>query len=76
MDGLGNAEEALDYFEEAISLNPNYTMAYYNAARASEEMGFINDAANYYQGAIDLNKITEELDELDLTRRLRKLFEA
>lgn len=76
LDGLGNAEEALDYFEEAISLNPNYTMAYYNAARASEEMGFINDAANYYQGAIDLNKITEELDELDLTRRLRKLFEA
>lgn len=76
LDGLGNAEEALDYFEEAISLNPNYTMAYYNAARASEEMGFINDAANYYQGAIDLNKITEELDELDLIRRLRKLFEA
>lgn len=76
LDGLGDAEEALDYFEEAISLNPNYTLAYYNAARASEAMGFTNDAANYYQSAIDLNRVTEEMDELDLTRRLRKLFEA
>jgi len=76
LDGLNDAEEALDYFEEAISLNPNYTIAYYNAARASEEMGFTNDAANYYQSAIDLNVVTQELDELDLKRRLRKLFEA
>ncbi len=76
LDGLMDAEEALDYFEEAISLNPNYTLAYFNAARASEAMGFTNDAANYYQAAIDLNRVTEELDELDLTRRLRKLFEA
>ena len=76
LDGLGDAEEALDYFEEAISLNPNYTLAYYNAARASEVMGFTNDAANYYQNAIDLNRVTEDLDEYDITRRLRKLFEA
>ena len=76
LDGLGDAEEALDYFEEAISLNPNYTLAYYNAARASEIMGFTNDAANYYQSAIDLNRVTEDLDESELVRRLRKLFEA
>ncbi len=76
LDGLNDAEEALDYFEEAISLNPNYTLAYFNAARASEAMGFTNDAANYYQSAIDLNRVTEDLDERDLTRRLRKLFEA
>ena len=38
-------------------------------------MGFINDAANYYQMAIDLNRLTEELDEEDIQERLHSLFE-
>lgn len=76
LDGLMDAEEALEYFEEAIVLNPNYTLAYFNAGRASQEMGFTNDAANYYQMAIDLNKITEELDEEDIQSRLHSLFET
>ena len=75
LDGLGDAEEALEYFETAIELNPNYTLAYFNAARASQSMGFINDAANYYQMAIDLNKITQDLDEDDIVTRLHKLFD-
>ena len=75
LDGLMNAEEALEYFEEAIALNPSYTLAYFNAARASEKMEFINDAAHYYQMAIDLNKITNDLDELDIKQRLHRLFE-
>ena len=76
LDGLGDAEEALEYFETAIELNPSYTLAYFNAGRASQAMGFINDAANYYQMAIDLNKITDDLDESDVKARLHKLFEA
>jgi len=75
LDGLGDAEEALEYFESAIEINPNYTLAHFNAARASEAMGFINDAANYYQTAINLNKITQELDEEDINTRLHKLFD-
>ncbi len=75
LDGLMDAEEALEYFEEAIAINPNYTLAYFNAGRASQEMGFTNDAANYYQMAIDLNRITEELDEEDIQSRLHSLFE-
>ncbi len=75
LDGLGDAEEALEYFERAVELNPNYTLAYFNAARASEAMGFTNDAANYYQMSIDLNKITQELDEEDIYSRLHKLFD-
>src|SRR5574344_20912 len=75
LDGLADADEALEYFEEAIALNPNYTLAYFNAGRASQEMGFTNDAANYYQMAIDLNKLTEELDEDDIQTRLHSLFE-
>lgn len=75
LDGLMNAEEALEYFEEAIALNPNYTLAYFNAGRASQEMGFTNDAANYYQMAIDLNRLTNELEEEDIQARLHSLFE-
>lgn len=75
LDGLADAEEALEYFEEAIALNPNYTLAYFNAGRASQEMGFTNDAANYYQMAIDLNRLTNELDEEDIQQRLHSLFE-
>lgn len=75
LDGLADAEEALEYFEEAIVLNPNYTLAYFNAGRASQEMGFTNDAANYYQMAIDLNRLTNELDEEDIQQRLHSLFE-
>ncbi|MCM1339641.1 MAG: tetratricopeptide repeat protein [Muribaculaceae bacterium] len=75
LDGLVNPEEALEYFEEAISLNPNYTLAYFNAGRASQELGFTNDAAHYYQMAIDLNRLTEELDEEDILARLHSLFE-
>lgn len=75
LDGLADAEEALEYFEEAIALNPNYTLAYFNAGRASQEMGFTNDAANYYQMAIDLNRLTNELNEEDIQQRLHSLFE-
>lgn len=75
LDGLEDAMEALEYFEEAISLNPNYTLAYFNAGRASQKMGFTNDAAHYYQMAIDLNKLSEELDEADIQQRLHSLFE-
>lgn len=76
LDGLLDAEEALEYFETAIELNPNYTLAYFNAGRASQQMGFTNDAAHYYQMAIDLNKITDELDEEDIRSRLHSLFET
>lgn len=76
LDGLADAEEALEYFEEAIALNPNYTLAYFNAGRASQEMGFTNDAAHYYQMAIDLNRLSEELDEEDIQSRLHSLFDV
>ncbi len=75
LDGLSDAEESLEYFEQAISLNPNYTLAYFNAGRASQKMGFTNDAAHYYQMAIDLNKLTNELEEEDIRSRLHSLFE-
>ena len=73
--GSAPLDKSLEYFEEAIELNPSYTLAYFNAGRASQQMEFTNDAANYYQMAIDLNKLTNELDEEDIQERLHKLFE-
>ena len=64
------------YLPQAIELDETYTLAYFNAGRASQMMGFTNDAAHYYQMALDMNSITNELDEDDIRERLHKLFEV
>lgn len=76
LDGIGVPEEAISYFKAAIDINPNYTMAYFNAGRAAQMMGEHNDAAGYYQMAMDLNRLTEELEEDDIKERLYGLFNA
>lgn len=76
IDGIGVADEALSYFKSAIELNPNYTLAYFNAGRAAQAMGEHNEAASYYQMALDLNRLTSELDEEDIKDRLYGLFNA
>ena len=60
---------------KSIELNPNYTLAYFNMGRAYQAMGEKTRSAEYYQMAIDLNKITNELNEQDILERLHKLFE-
>ena len=76
LDGIGVPEEALSYFKAAIAINPNYTLAYFNAGRASQALCEHNEAASYYQMALDLNKLTEELEEEDIKDRLFGLFNA
>lgn len=76
LDGIGSTEESLYYFKKALDLNPNYTLAYFNAGRATQILGQFNDAAKYYQMALDLNRLTEELDEEDIKDRLYGLFNA
>lgn len=76
LDSLGCAKDALGYFEKAIEANPQYTMAYLNAGRACQLMNEKTIAAEYYQMALDLNKITEELNEAEIKEKLHSLFEA
>lgn len=76
LDGIGDACESLSYFKTAIEINPNYTLAYFNAGRASQALGEFNDAASYYQMALDLNRLTNELEEDDVKDRLYGLFNA
>lgn len=75
LDGLTAPQEALGYFLRAVELNPNYTLAYFNAARSYQALGENREAAEYYQRAMDLNRITGELDENDIKTRLHELFE-
>ena len=74
LDGMGNPKEALGYFKNAIKLNPNYTLAYFNAGRAYQALGENTKSAEYYQMAMDLNRITNELPEDDIENRMHDLF--
>ncbi len=76
LDGIGDASEGLSYIKQAIEANPNYTLAYFNAGRAAQTLGENNEAASFYQMALDLNRLTDELDEDDVKDRLYGLFNA
>ena len=76
MDGLGDANRALSYFENAIDINPNYVLAHFNTARAYQMLGQKIDAAKKYQTALNLNKINPEVDSQMIEDMLYKLFEA
>lgn len=76
LDGIGIPDEALSYFDKAIEINPNYTLAYFNAGRAAQALNFNNDAATYYQMAMDLNRLTNEIEEEEIKDRLYGLFNA
>ena len=75
LDGIGDPKCSVEYFKNAIDINPNYTLAYFNLARAYQTMGDKALAAEYYQMTLDLNKITEELSEKDIRKRIYELFE-
>ena len=75
LDGLGNAVDSLPFFERAIEINPSYTLAYFNAGRAHEIIGSKTQAAQYYQMALDMNKLTEELSDTEIKEKLHSLFE-
>ena len=75
LDGYGEPKTSLEYFKKAVEINPNYTLAYFNLARAYQAIGDKSHAAEYYQMTLDLNKITEELSEKDIRKRLFELFE-
>jgi superkiller protein 3 len=76
LDGVGMPEMALENFEQALAKNPNYALAYYNAGRSCEVMKNNTKAAEFYQMALDLNVITEELNSEEIQERIFALFEA
>jgi adenylate cyclase len=52
---LGQYPQAMHEFDEAIAVNPNLFEAHYFCARACFTQGKLEDAANHYQRAADIN---------------------
>jgi len=52
---LGDKQKALQEFQTAISLKPNYADAYHNSANVYRELGQIDKALENYQKAIQFN---------------------
>lgn len=74
LDGTGDSEKALESFNKALNCNPNYALAYYNIGRCYQIYKNKTKAAEAYQMAIDINKITDELDTEELENKLYSLF--
>ena len=76
LDDIGNIKEAIELFEHAVENNSHYTLAYFNLGRAYAILKENTKAAKYFQQALDLNAITNDLDDEDIRYRLYKLFEV
>ena len=76
LDDIGHTKEAINLFNKAIESNENYTLAYFNLGRAYSILKENTTAAKNFQKALDLNVLTNELDEEDIIYRLHKLFEV
>ena len=76
LDDIGNTREAINLFNKAIESNEDYTLAYFNLGRAYSILKENTTAAKQFQKALDLNVLTNELDEEDIIYRLHKLFEV
>lgn len=76
LDGVFSPDKALTMFESAIKHNPNYALAYYNKARTLEVLGKKTEAASFYQMALDINTLTNELNPDEITEKLSRLFKV
>ena len=75
LDDLVQLKNAIEAFETAIQCNPNYALAYYNLGRCYALKGENVEAARYFQQAMDVNNITNEIDPADIQERLNSLFD-
>ncbi|MDD3593438.1 MAG: tetratricopeptide repeat protein [Candidatus Gastranaerophilales bacterium] len=75
LDSCGEVEKAMVFFSKAVEYNPSDTIAYYNLGRVYQILQEPDLAAKNYQMAIDLNKITDKLDQNEIEQRLYSIFE-
>ena len=75
LDGSGDVEGAMKCFKSALSLNHNDALAYFNLGKIYQILQMNTKAAENYQMALDLNKITEIMDSTEIERRLYSIFD-
>lgn len=76
LDEKCQPQQALDLFEQATLLKPDYTLARFNVGRSLEALGKVADAAQNYTDALTLNGHNAELDNDEILDRLEQLFQA
>ena len=74
LDDLVHIQKAIECFNNAIDCNPNYALAYYNLGRCYALKNENVEAAKYFQAALDVNSITNEIDPNDIQEKLNSLF--
>ncbi len=74
LDSINDIQRALDCFEKAVELKPDYMLAHFNLGRCYDMMNLKIEAAKEYQKAIDLNNVTNEIDEAEIQTKLHELF--
>jgi tetratricopeptide (TPR) repeat protein len=74
LDGTGEIDKAITSLKSAIKINPNMVMAYFNIGRAYQIDGNNILAADNYQMALNINKITEEMDTSEIESKIYNLF--
>src|SRR5215469_13930660 len=52
---VGNYTEAIPYFDEALAINPNYTLALNNKGAALYGLGIYNESIAYFDKALSVN---------------------
>ncbi len=74
LDGSGDVDGAMKCFKSALSLNHNDALAYFNLGKIYQILQMNTKAAENYQMALDLNKITEIMDSEEIEKRLYSIF--
>jgi superkiller protein 3 len=51
----GRTDEAIDHYQKALQINPNYAEAYNNLGNALFQTGRSNEAIDQYKKALEIN---------------------
>ena len=73
---LGFLDKALEHYQTAIKLNPDYYMAYVNLGNTYQSSGFLDKAIKNYQTALKLNpEIPEAYNNLGVVYKSQGLID-
>jgi tetratricopeptide (TPR) repeat protein len=76
LDMLGEVQRSIALFQQAIAIDKNYSLAYYNLGRAHSFLDNRLEAAHCLQMAQELNHFSRDLDNDELVARIQHLFET
>lgn len=70
--GAGRLEEALGEFQAALSMDPHYTVAYFQTGQALEKLGRLEEARAIYRRGVE---VTTRLGQSHARQQLESALE-